>query len=132
MAGPSTAAGVGARDALQSVDEILAELDRLAAAEPAEPNFYAGLLARLTPLGCSAAAIWLVGSDGTPELVWRSPTEDPKSNGTLAAVPEQAAVSAALEAGQPRLLDQSSGGNGAAGPSGGRSIIAPWSPTNIV
>src|SRR5436190_12594583 len=126
MAGPSTAAGVGARDALQSVDEILGELDRLAAAELAESDFYAGLLARLTPLGCSAVAIWLVGSDGTPELVWRAPSAELKSNGELPAVSQQAAIVAALEAGQPRILDRSPDGNGASGAIGSRSIIAPW------
>ena len=131
MAGTSTAAGASARDALQSVDQILAELDRLATTELADADFYAAVMARLSSLGCSAAAIWLLTADGTPELAWQSTTADTRTIGESPVTSHQAAVAAAIETGQPKLIEKSADGNGAAAAGSVRSIIAPWSPANI-
>src|SRR5688572_27719407 len=124
MGAHSTATAASARDALQTVDEVLAELDRLSATELPDSEFYEGVVARLSPLGCTAAAIWSLGGDGEPVLTWRS---TPASTDPSATSLESlcAAVNAAIEANQPRILDRTSDGNGAS-VSSVRSIIAPW------
>src|SRR5689334_25200961 len=99
MSPASAAAGVGARDVLHSVDQILEELDRLASTELADSDFYAAVMARLSSLGCSAAAIWIVDADGTPQLAWQS-TNSPHTD-------QQTNVTAAIESGQPKLIEKS-------------------------
>src|SRR5262245_22393890 len=132
MASSPIAAGVGARDALQSVDQILEELDRLAATELDDAGFYAAVMDRLRSLGCSAAAIWIVDAEGTPEPAWHSQeTAIPPDRSPLTAS-FQSAVRAALQAGQPRQIEKSPDGNGATVMGSARSIVAPWSPANIV
>src|SRR5439155_8056096 len=129
MAPASTADGASARDAFHSVDQILEELDRLATTELADSDFYAAVMARLSSLGCSAAAIWLLDADGTPQLAWQSAASDARANGESSVASHQAAASAAIEDGQPKLIEKPADGNGAG--SSIRSIIAPWSPANI-
>src|SRR5437868_1215464 len=127
MVSASTAAGIGARDALQSVDKILEELDRLAATELPDEDFYAAVMARLSSLDCSAAAIWLVSANGGLEMAWQS-----THSSSAPSPPSPTAAAAAIESGQPKLIEKSTDGNGAQGPGSVRSIIAPWSPANLI
>jgi len=128
MASASTAAGIGARDALQSVDKILEELDRLAAVELTDGDFYSAVMGRLRLLGCSAAAFWLVPPGGEPNVAWQSAEgqSDKQSPHT-----HQSIVAAAIQSGQPKLIEKSADGNGSH-TVGVRSVIAPWSPANLV
>jgi len=127
MATPTALAGAGPRDALKSVDEILEQLDRLAATELSETDFYAGLAARLSSLGCTSAAIWLINKDGDPEFAWRSRSSEAAGDLHTSYSP---AVAAALTSGQPKILDKAPGGNGTS--TSAQSIIAPWSATQII
>jgi multidrug efflux pump subunit AcrA (membrane-fusion protein) len=128
MSPASTAAGLGARDTLHSVDQILEELDRLATAELTDSDFYAAVMTRLSSLGCSAAAIWTVDTDGAPQLAWQSPGS-PLTTHNSPLTGQQSAVATAIQSVQPTLIEKPTAGNGAS--SVVHSIIAPWSPANI-
>src|SRR3954468_20488414 len=135
MASASTAAGLGARDALQSLDKILEELDRLSAAELPDGDFYAAVMARLRSLGCSAAGFWLLTPDGELDRAWQSPEDfgDKQSSATghHSLLAYKSTVATAVQSGQPKLTERSADGNGSH-VTGARSIISPWSPANLV
>jgi multidrug efflux pump subunit AcrA (membrane-fusion protein) len=134
MASTPIAEGVGARDALRSVDQILEELDRLAATALDDADFYAAVMERLRSLGCSSAVIWLADPGGSASIAWQSSAATGQ-NGAHAALVDpshQGAVAAAIASGQPRLIEKSGEDNGSKGSVHVRSIIAPWSPANLV
>lgn len=114
---------VQARESSRAVDEVLDAIDRLAASDLAEQDFYAALLPKIVLLGCPAVAIWTIEAADQTRLVWSS-LEAHRSNRDNTE--DATDVLAAIKVGQPKVIETAAIGSGKdAGAE--RSIIAPWS-----
>jgi multidrug efflux pump subunit AcrA (membrane-fusion protein) len=120
----STAVDLQARDSSRAVDEILNEIERLAASELSEKDFYAALMAKIALLGCPAAAVWTVEKGDAAQLTWNSVSAAENQNGDVRHYEND--VVGAVGGGQPKVTEPTVAANGA-GAVAGRSVIAPWS-----
>src|SRR5688500_15907272 len=98
-----------AKDGWHAVDQVLADLDRLAAADLAEHAFYEALFERLVTLGCSAAAIWHGDPNETAQLVWRAPPQQSQNGHDPASEANRTAIAAALSETAPQLIEAATG-----------------------
>jgi multidrug efflux pump subunit AcrA (membrane-fusion protein) len=125
MSASSTTLDAQTRDSSRAVDEVLDELDSLAAAELSDEDFYKALLPKLVQLGCPAAAVWTIDSEGGAKLAWKSASESNGHEPQLNSVEYEPAVLAACHAGQPKVVEPSPTATESI--LAGRSVIAPWS-----
>lgn len=126
MSASSTAVDLQSRESSRAVDQILDEIDRLAASDLSEDQFYAVLLKKIALLGCPAAAVWTVDGPDSARLSWSSLDPTVEADGELDLPKYESEVVAAVGGGQPKVTEPTAGVNGAATVSG-RSIITPWS-----
>jgi multidrug efflux pump subunit AcrA (membrane-fusion protein) len=126
MPASSAAVDLQARDGSRAVDEILDELERLAASDVSEQDFYSALVAKIALLGCPAIAVWTVEGAGAARLVWSSVSGAADQNGNADVGRYEKDVAGAVDNGQPKVTEPTVAANGA-GPIVGRSVIAPWS-----
>ncbi|HEY2413238.1 MAG TPA: HlyD family efflux transporter periplasmic adaptor subunit [Pirellulaceae bacterium] len=124
MPASSTAVDLQARDSSRAVDEIVNEIERLAASDLSEQDFYAALVAKIALLGCPAAAVWTVEGTDAARLAWSSVSAAAEQNGDVGRYEND--VVGAVGDGHPKVTDSAVAANGA-GVIAGRSVIAPWS-----
>jgi multidrug efflux pump subunit AcrA (membrane-fusion protein) len=122
----STAVDLQARDSARAVDDMLDEIERLAASDLSENDFYAALLAKIAMLGCPAVAIWTIEGGDAARLAWSSVGAAAGQNGEKCIGRYENEVAGAVGEGQPKVTEPAVAANGA-GAIAGRSVIAPWS-----
>src|SRR6476620_3524133 len=110
---PSPTVDLQARDSSRAVDEILDEIDRLAASDLRESDFYAALISKIAYLGCPAIAVWTVEGADKARLVWSSPGAHAETNGDVVSLQRhENDVVAAIGNGQPKVIEPTSAANG--------------------